>query len=230
GACTHSEYGDVFDPMGGGCRHMNAWQKGYQGWFGGCNGVTVGSSATFTLLPLELRCDGVQYLKIPMPKIRPFARPAAGGGDGGTDNLAFYFVELRTGVDFDGTLGNRTALAPQVLIHAAADVRARNQSGLHTYLLDMTPATAGSAGFSDAALGAGQTYTDPAGGVSITVSSVSSQQAVIDVVVAGTAASTCVDGSTFAPPGPGTESCGMGGAPGTGGAMGTGGRAGTGGA
>ena len=37
--CTASEYGDPFYPMGGGCRHMNAWQKAYQGWFGGCNGV-----------------------------------------------------------------------------------------------------------------------------------------------------------------------------------------------
>jgi hypothetical protein len=26
-ACTHNEYGDRFDPMGGGCRHMNVWQK-----------------------------------------------------------------------------------------------------------------------------------------------------------------------------------------------------------
>ena len=25
--CEVSEYGDSFDPMGGGCRHMNAWQK-----------------------------------------------------------------------------------------------------------------------------------------------------------------------------------------------------------
>ena len=51
--CTDSEYGDVFDPMGGGCRHMNAWQKSYQGWLGGCNGVKVSSTGTFTLLPFE---------------------------------------------------------------------------------------------------------------------------------------------------------------------------------
>src|SRR5215475_12579723 len=50
-SCTASEYGDVFDPMGGACRHMNAWQKNYQGWFGGCNGVSVTSSGQFTLLP-----------------------------------------------------------------------------------------------------------------------------------------------------------------------------------
>ncbi len=60
--CTYSEYGDRFDPMGGGCRHMNAWQKQYQGWFGGCNGVRVNRSGTFTLLPFEPQCNGVQFL------------------------------------------------------------------------------------------------------------------------------------------------------------------------
>ena len=49
--CTHDEYGDPHDPMGGGCRHTNAWQKAYQGWFGGCNRVRVGQSGTYNLLP-----------------------------------------------------------------------------------------------------------------------------------------------------------------------------------
>jgi hypothetical protein len=229
GSCTHSEYGDPFDPMGGGCRHMNAWQKAYQGWFGGCNGVTVNSSGTFTLLPIERRCDGVQYLKVPMPKARTFMRPADGGTMATNDPLNFYFVELRTPVDFDGTLGGRAALTPQVLIHATGEVRSRTQRGLHTYLLDMTPATAGSSGFADAALPVNQVFEDPAGGVSITVLSVSADQASVQVVTASTAASTCIDGSTFTPPGRGPDSCGAGGAMGSGGAPGTGGTVGTGG-
>ena len=81
GNCTHSEYGDPYDPMGGGCRHMNAWQKTYQGWTQGCNMVRVRSSGTFTLLPLELPCDGAQVLQIPMPKTRMFMR-SGGGGNG----------------------------------------------------------------------------------------------------------------------------------------------------
>src|SRR6185436_3033036 len=88
--CTASEYGDPFDPMGGGCRHMNAWQKDYQGWFGGCNGVNVTSSGTFTLLPIEQRCDGTQFLKIPAPKTRMFNRPAAGGGGATVEAFSHY--------------------------------------------------------------------------------------------------------------------------------------------
>jgi MYXO-CTERM domain-containing protein len=217
--CTASEYGDLFDPMGGGCRHMNAWQKDYQGWFGACNGVTVTSTGTFTLLPIEQRCDGVQFLKIPAQQVRTFNRPAGGGGPATVETLSDYYVELRTGQDFDGTLGNRTALAPQVLLHIGGDLRDRDQRGLHTFLLDATPATTGRAGFEDAALGVGKTFTDPAGGLSIAVRAVSATQATIEVQLEeGTGAPTCLDGTPFTAPGPGQESCtalvaGAGGAP-----------------
>lgn len=227
--CTASEYGDPFDPMGGGCRHMNAWQKDYQGWFGGCNGVTVTSSGTFTLLPIEQRCDGVQFLKIPAPKVRMFNRPAAGGGGATTETFSHYYVELRTPQDFDGMLGNRTTLAPQVLVHIGGDRRSRTQRGLHTFLLDMTPATSGTTGRADSALGVGKSFSDPAGGLTLTVQAVSATQATINVEIAnGTGGPTCLDDTPFTAPGPGQESCsavvggtGAGGAPGGTGAAGT---------
>jgi len=217
--CVSSEYGDPFDPMGSGCRHMNAWQKDYQGWFGGCNGVTVQSSGTFTVLPLEQACDGVQFLQIVSPKVRTFNRPAGGGGMATVETFSDYYVELRTPQDFDGMLGNRSTLAPEVLVHVGGDLRARSQRGLHTFLLDMTPATTGRAGFSDAALGVGKTFSDPAGGLDITVMAASATQATIAVSMpGGTAAPTCIDGTAFTAPGPGPESCnavvsGAGGAP-----------------
>jgi hypothetical protein len=222
-SCTASEYGDLFDPMGNGCRHMNAWQKTYQGWFGGCNGVAITSSGSFTLLPFENRCDGAQFLKIKAPKVRTFNRPAGGGGTATTETLAYYYVELRTPVDFDGTVGNRTALTPMLLIHAADDVHSRTQKGLHTFLLDMTPTTTGSRAFNDAALPVGSTFTDPMGGVSITATAVSATQATVTVTIdGGTGAPLCLDGTTFTAPGPGPESCGAT-LPGAGGASGTGG-------
>jgi hypothetical protein len=233
--CTGSEYGDPFDPMGSGCRHMNAWQKDYQGWFGGCNGVTVQSSGTFTLLPLEQACDGVQFLKIVSPKMRMFNRPAAGGGGATVETFSHYYVELRTPQDFDGMLGNRTSLAPEVLVHVGGDARGRGQRGLHTFLLDMTPATTGRSGFADAALGLGKSFSDPAGGLTITVQAVSAAQATIVVdMPGGTVAPTCTDNSAFTAPGPGSESCAgaITGAAGTGAAgaagTGTGGAGGTG--
>jgi hypothetical protein len=218
--CVASEYGDPFDPMGSGCRHMNAWQKNYQGWFGGCNGVTVQASGTFTLLPLEQACDGVQYLKIVSPIVRTFNRPAAGGGGATVETLSHYYVELRTPQDFDGMLGNRTVLAPEVLVHVGGDARGRGQRGLHTFLLDMTPATTGRAGFADAALGLGKTFSDPAGAVTITVKALSAAQATIVVTMpSGSAPPTCIDDTPFTAPGPGPEACtsgmtGAGGAPG----------------
>jgi MYXO-CTERM domain-containing protein len=229
--CTASEYGDVFDPMGSSCRHMNAWQKSYQGWLSACNGVKVTSTGTFNLVPFEQQCNGVQFLQIQAPKARTFMRPAGGGGNATTENLAYYYVELRTPNDFDGTLGNRTALAPTVLIHVADNLRTRTQAGDHTFLLDMTPTTTGRTAFSDAGLGVGQTFTDPAGGVSIMVQSLSATGATIVVTSSvNSAAPTCMDGTTFAPPGPTVSSCtgaaGAGGAGGSGGTTGAGGSAG----
>src|SRR5262245_26825443 len=230
--CTASEYGDSFDPMGGGCRHMNAMQKTYQGWFGGCNGVRVTSSGTFTLLPFEQQCNGVQFLQVKAPKARTFNRPAAGGGSATTENLDYYYLELRTPLDFDGTLAyGSSALSPRVLMHIAAAPPSRSGRGLHTFLLDMQASTSS---FSDAAFTVGQTYMDPGGGLSITVQAVSMQSATIQVTYSpdpGTAP-TCLDNTTFSPPGPitcGTGTGGMGGTGGTGGTGGAGGGAGTGG-
>ena len=128
--CTASEYGDSFDPMGGGCRHMNAWQKSYQGWLSSCNGVRVTNSGTFNLLPLEMACNGTQFLQIKAPKARPFMRPAAGGGGATTENLDYYYLELRTPVDFDGTLGG-SALSARVLVHMATTCAAHGRRASH---------------------------------------------------------------------------------------------------
>jgi hypothetical protein len=230
-SCTASEYGDSFDPMGGGCRHMNAWQKTYQGWLGGCNGVKVSSSGTFTLLPFEQECNGTQFLQIKSPKTRTFNRPAAGGGGATTETFDYYYLELRTPLDFDGTLAyGSSAMSPRVLLHVATAPRTRSQTGLHTFLLDMQASTSS---FSDAAFTEGQTFTDPGGGLSITVHNISMTSATVDVTYTSNtgAAPTCLDNTAFTPPGPGTcgASTGTGGSSGTGGAGGSTGTGGMGG-
>ena len=83
---------------------MNAWQKAYQGWFGGCNGVKFSDSGTFNLLPFEDACSGAQFLQFKAPKTRTYNRPAGGGGSGGKETFTHYYLELRTPRDFDGTL------------------------------------------------------------------------------------------------------------------------------
>ena len=226
GTCTHSEYGDRYDPMGGGCRHMNGWQKTYNGWTQGCNMVRVRSTGTFTLLPLELPCDGAQVLQIPMPKTRPFMR-SGGGGSATTDMLTHYYLELRTkrGVD--------ASLTTSVHVRVSGDIKGRADRGLHTWILDMDPATSNFDG-----MVAGKTFTDPAGGVSFTVTELDENHATVSVTMtANGGGPVCMDGTTaFATPGPAIDSCapgiaipgggfgGAGGATGAGGTTGTGGR------
>ncbi len=63
--CEHVEYGDPFDPMGGGCAHMNVVQKGYMGWLEGCNIVTTTSDGIYNISATELPCNGTQSLRFP---------------------------------------------------------------------------------------------------------------------------------------------------------------------
>ncbi len=195
--CVHTEYGDSYDPMGRACRHTNAYQKAYQGWFAGCNMVDVYSTGTFTLLPIELPCNGAQALQIPMPRTRPFFREG-GGGAGGTVNLTHYYVEMRASQGFD------RGLPPQVQIRVSGDIRQRNQGGINTWFLDMNPATPALDG-----LVAGGSYTDPNGELKITVESIDTASATIKVEVPGAVdkAPTCMDGTTFAASGPAAASC-----------------------
>jgi hypothetical protein len=221
GNCTHSEYGDPYDPMGGGCRHTNGWQKAYQGWTQGCNMVRVRSSGTFTLLPLELPCDGAQVLQIPMGKTRMFMR-SGGGGSATNDALTHYYLELRTkrGVD--------TSLTTSVHVRVSGDFRGRTQPGLHTWILDMDPSSSTFNG-----LGLNGTFRDPAGNLSFTVTELDENHATINVEMqANGGGPVCLDGTTaFTTPGPGIDSCNPGIATPTGGAGGgAGGRGGSGGA
>jgi MYXO-CTERM domain-containing protein len=211
-SCSGNEYGSRISPMGGACLHLNAFDKWYQtGFFGGCNGVRVPGSGTFTLLPIEIPCDGVQALQIPMPMSRSFRNTS--GGNAVTINR--YYLELRTKRGLD----NKTAIpGPRVFVHVGPDIRAANQSSTFNWVLDMDPSTSGFDG-----MNVGQTFTDPAGGVSFTVTAMDNDRATISVTnSSGSGSPTCMDGSTFAAPGPTTcgtptgGTGGMGGMPGGG--------------
>jgi MYXO-CTERM domain-containing protein len=202
GPCVHSEYGDRYDPMGGGCRHMNAFQKAYQGWFDKCNLVDSPVSGTFTLVPLELPCDGVQAITVPFPHVRPFTR-SGGGGGATTDQLTNYLIEMRAPIGIDNGI---TPTNPVVQIRATSALRDRTQRGLHTWFLDMKPETPALDG-----LGAGESFTDPTGSPKITVLELDGTHASVKVefttpAPAGMVA-TCLDDTPFQGPGPGIESC-----------------------
>ncbi|HWB77074.1 MAG TPA: Ig-like domain-containing protein, partial [Nannocystaceae bacterium] len=109
--CEHIEYGDPYDPMGGGCGHINAVQKLYMGWLDGCNMVSTRGDGTFNLLPLELPCNGTQVLRFPAYDGR------------------WYYLEYRTPIGrFDDSLS-----PGGVLIHLADELE---EYGPSPYILD----------------------------------------------------------------------------------------------
>jgi hypothetical protein len=195
GQCAHDEYGDPFDPLGGGCDHTNAYQKAYQEWLLGCNGVRANSTGRFTLFPLEKTCNGAQVLQVPMPRARPFSR-AGGGGNATVESLEYYYLELRTARGFDSDMPE----LPTVLVHVAENWRDPNLDGRHTWILDMKPQTNGMDGMQ-----AGEAFVDPAGGVRFEVVELSHDKAIIQVDIEnGAGAPTCLDGRPMLVPGPST--------------------------
>lgn len=212
--CTGAEYGNRHSVMGSGCGHLTAYDKWYEGFFQGCNAVRA-TTGTYTLLPTETPCDGVQALQIAMPKTRPFHNTQ---GVDTSVNLTKYYLELRTKTGIDANES-----APSVLVLVGNDVPAATKYSEFSWVLDMNPSTTNAFD----GMTKGQTFTDPAGGVSFTVTELDASHATVDVVVANSSgAPTCMDGTTFAPPGP--ASCGT--SPGTGGSSGAGGGSSMGGA
>ncbi len=219
--CTHSEYGSQLSFMGSGPMETSGYHKVSQGWLSACNGVTVGGSGTYTLLPTEIPCDGTQILQVQAPKSR--MAPMAGDRQGRAPTLTHYYLELRSGRGFDARYPT-----PQVFISVGPDFNT-TQSAPYVYQLNRTPDTNGGnrPSLSDGGYTTGQTFDDPAGGLTFTFDSVTADQAMVTITrTAAGGADTCLDGSAFAAPGAGPESCGLP-VSGTGGA---GGMAGAGGA
>jgi hypothetical protein len=213
--CTHSEYGDRLDVMGGGCRHLNAWQKLYRGWLSGCSAVKVASSGTFNLFPIEAPCSGVQSIQLPFPggKQRPLTR-----SNGVVDTLTNYYLEFRAPIGFDADV------VPQVLVHAGPEPS--RMVGSHTWVLNATGSTFDVA--NNPGMKAGGSFRDPAGGLDVSVLSIDSTMAVVQINYAsGNDAPICSDGTALSPPGP--SNCGNGGQGGTSGAGGASGAGGSGG-
>jgi MYXO-CTERM domain-containing protein len=198
GQCAHSEYGNIFDPMGSGCFHMDGFQKAYQNWISGCNVVTVTSSGTFTVFPLEQACNGVQLLQVPLPKQRVI--PMAGV----SASITSYYLELRAPVGLDATL-----MTPRVFVTVGGDIAESRGRGGRNWLIDMNPQTPS---MSDAALPVGKQYSDPdPAGPKFTVVSADATKAVIQVQLGATppvdgtpGKGTCDDMSAFTAPGPAT--------------------------
>jgi hypothetical protein len=169
-------YGDVFDPMGRGFSHFNAYEKKLLGWLGRCNMVTAPAGGTFNIRMIETASNNVQAVRVPV---------AASLCPTGIGAPCEYVVEYRLPIGFDG----QGAGISGVQVRLASSNLTRS-----SYLLDMTPQTTT---FEDAALGIARTFQDP-NGVAISVTSLNATRATVNVTVPqGTGQATCLDGSAF---------------------------------
>jgi hypothetical protein len=190
GSCQDSEYGDPFDPMGGGCYHTNVYQKAAQGWLGRCNVVTTTADETFKIVPTEIPSNAVQAVRVPMDaSLCP-----------GELSSCYYYLEYRQPIGpFDGAEGAQaeSRVHDGVLLHAAGavDFTGAGRPG-EPYLLDTTPGSGQREDFADAVLALGETFEDPSG-VSISVYALESDGATVTIRFpgGGSGAPTCIDGS-----------------------------------
>ena len=187
--CTSSDYGDIFDMMGSSntTPHYNAFQKERLGWLNAgispplTTVAAVPGTSNYTIAPIEDARNGVsRALKIP--------RSTACG-----PSSEWLYVESRQARGFDAFLASNLNVQTGVLIHKVTEGNADS-----SFLLDMTPATTS---WSDPALVAGQTFTDPLTGVVITPLSVDSSSSTVAVTFPPAACTRVAPTVTLTPSG-----------------------------
>jgi M6 family metalloprotease-like protein len=174
--CTIWEYGDILDVMGASqpaSPHYGAVQKERLGWlnYGLSPAITtVNASGSYAITNYELG-SGPNALKV-FKSLDP-----------ATGNKTWYYLESRQAVGFDAFLTNGTCSSCYtqtetngVLFHIGTDNNASSSD-----LLDMTPATPSYYFWFDPSLVVGQSFSDPAAGVTITTTSVTLNGAVVNV-------------------------------------------------
>ena len=176
GSCSSSEYGDPFDVMGNvSAMHFNAAQKSVLNWLpAGSVRTHVGGNATYTLSPLESPGASTYAVKVPTTANRT------------------YWIEFRQPIGFDGGMASYPNNGAQIRVASPFESLCGGCVD-DSELLDMTPATASS--FTDAALLAGQSYTDVANNITISVLSASPTALSVQIGASGTTASTTAGGA-----------------------------------
>jgi hypothetical protein len=173
------DYGDLMDTMGTTADwspDYNAFQKERLGWlgYGASPSIqTVTSSGAYTINAYESGGAGPNVLKVLQST------------DPTTGARTWYYLEARQPIGFDAFITANTfpyiqTVTDSVLFHLGTD-----GNGNSSELIDMTPATATSHQSWDMGLGVGQSYTDSSAGVSITVGSVSSTGATVQITMSG---------------------------------------------
>src|SRR5207244_9722819 len=184
GSCGVAEYGDPFDIMGNiGTMHFNAAQKSALNWIPASSVRThTSGTATYTLSPLESPGQTTYAVKIPAAANRT------------------YWIEYRQPIGFDSGIAAYPNNGAQIRVASPLEFAPQCPSGGcgdDTEILDMTPGSGG--GFYDAALLAGQTYTDSTYGISVTVNSATSSALTLTVSMGGAVTTTTTLTSSGSP-------------------------------
>jgi hypothetical protein len=163
GAYTSNEYGDPFDAMGNVYPgHFNAAQKSALNWLpAGTVKTHTSGTATYTLSPLESPAQSTYAVKISAASNR------------------IYWIEYRQPIGFDS--GIASSNGAQIRVANPLQFPCTNCGGDDTQILDMSLGTPGN--FGDAALLAGQTYTDSTYGITIHV--ISATTSALTLTVSG---------------------------------------------
>jgi hypothetical protein len=166
--CTWTEYGDTLDIMGNTPGHFGTYMKERLGW------LNFGSSPTITTVQ-----TGGTY------PVEPFESASSGGAkalkilkstDSTTGSRTWYYVEFRQAIGFDAFLSDGYS---NVLNGVVIRTGTENDAG-SSYLLDMTPSTDD---WTDPALDSGLSFSDPASGVTVKTTSVSSTRVTVIVTL-----------------------------------------------
>jgi len=155
GTCEPVEYGDVFSAMGQGYSYeslFDSGELGILGWLGTGEAASVGAVGTYTLVPVYSATPGVRLLRVPRTAL--FTDSGAGS----------WWLEIRGALA--GSFDRFGSVPAGVTVRFSAAPASGN-----SYLVDATPTGSGGAGaiFNDAPFAAGQTFADPAGGLTIHV-------------------------------------------------------------
>jgi hypothetical protein len=170
-SCTVTDYGDTLDLMGvAPSAHFNSFQKERLGWlnYGSSPPLhTVTTSGTYTIDAYETGTPNAKGVKVLQ------------GLDPSTGKTTWYYFEYRQGIGFDGFVASSANVQNGLVVHLGTE-----GAGNSSYLLDMTPVTSS---WSDPAIAVGQTFSDPAAGVTVTPVWTDSTGAGVSVAFAGQA-------------------------------------------
>jgi len=178
--CKQSSYGDAVDLMGNNrSGHFSPFAKEWLGWLN--DGVsppilTASASGRYVIEPYSSASVGPKAVKVP-------------AGYDSTGKQRWYYIEYRQPVGTDAVLAGAGNLTQGVMVRLASEGDPDS-----IYQLDMHPGTSNVtlAEMSDGALSVGQSYTDAAASLVITLASASASGAALDVQLGGAQVPACV--------------------------------------